>query len=112
MPPAHRQGEERFMRRRKRTAVVAVLAAAGAATIGAFATGGASFGGGHGLTNVPTAHTSSPGCAPASKLSPELVQVAVAQGSTKVENPTPQVSYYGYDNDVLNDAGEPQMTPT
>jgi hypothetical protein len=36
------------MRRRKRTAVVAVLAAAGAATIRAFATGAASFGGGHG----------------------------------------------------------------
>jgi hypothetical protein len=36
------------MRRRKRTAVVAVLAAAGTATITAFATGAASFGGGHG----------------------------------------------------------------
>jgi hypothetical protein len=36
------------MTRRKRTAVVAVLAAAGTATITAFATGAASFGGGHG----------------------------------------------------------------
>src|SRR5262249_51605793 len=54
----------------------------------------------------------SPGFAPASKLSPELAQIAVAQGATKVENPTAAVSYYGYDNDVVNAAGEPQMLPT
>ena len=101
------------MRRRKRTAVVAVLAAAGAVVVvGAFATGATPFGGGTGLTDVPTANTKSPGFAPASKLSPELAQSAVAQGATKVENPTAQVSYYGYDNDVVNAAGEPQMVPT
>jgi hypothetical protein len=101
------------MRRRKRTAVVAVLATAGAAVaVGALATGAAPFGGGSGLTHVPTANPRSAGLAPASKLSPELAQTAVAQGATEVEDPTAQVSYYGYDNDVLNSAGEPQMLPT
>src|SRR5262249_16879369 len=63
-------------------------------------------------TNVPTANTKSDGFAPASKLSPELSQVAVAQGSTKLENPSSLTSYYGYDNDNLNSAGEPVMVPT
>ena len=100
------------MRRSKRTAVVAVLTAVGAVAIGALATGATPFGGGLELTNVPTANTRSVGFAPASKLSPELAQIAVAQGSTKVENPTAQVSYYGYDNDVVTASGEPQMVPT
>ncbi len=64
------------------------------------------------LTNVPTANTRSDGYAPASMLSPELSQFVVAQGSTKLENPSALTSYYGYDNDVLNAAGEPQMLPT
>src|SRR5262245_38275766 len=101
------------MRRSKRTAAVAVRAtAATAAAVGALATGATPFGGGSGLTDVPTANSKSPGFAPASKLSPELAQIAVAQGATKVENPTAAVSYYGYDNDVVNAAGEPQMLPT
>jgi hypothetical protein len=100
------------MRRSKRTAVVAVLTAVGAVAIGALATGATPFGGGLGLANVPAANTRSVGFAPASKLSPELAQIAVAQGSTKVENPTAQVSYYGYDNDVVTASGEPQMVPT
>ena len=49
--------------------------------------------------------------APASRLSPELAQIAVAQGSTRLENPSALTSYYGYDNDVLNAAGQPQMLP-
>jgi hypothetical protein len=37
-------------------------------------------------------------------------QIAVAEGSTKVENPSPAtVSYYGYENDTLNAANEPIM---
>ena len=100
------------MRRSKRTAVVAVLTAVGAVAIGALATGATPFGGGLGLTDGPTANTKSVGFAPASKLSPELAQIAVAQGSTKVENPTAQVSYYGYDNDVVTASGDPQMVPT
>lgn len=68
--------------------------------------------GGVGLSGVATANTKSEGYAPASKLSKELLAVVVAQGSTKAENPTPLTSYYGYDNDTLNAAGEPQMVPT
>jgi Alkaline phosphatase PhoX len=64
------------------------------------------------LTNVPTANTKSDGFAPPSKLSPELSQVAVAQGATKLENTSALTSYYGYDNDNLNAAGEPVMVPT
>ena len=64
------------------------------------------------LTSVPTANTRSDGYAPASKLSPELSQTVVAQGATRLENPSPLTSYYGYDNDVLGPAGEPLMVPT
>ena len=64
------------------------------------------------LSNVPTANTKSDGYAPASKLSAELAQIVVAQGSTKLENPSALTSYYGYDNDVLNAAGQPQMLPS
>jgi hypothetical protein len=63
------------------------------------------------LTSVPTANTRSDGYAPASKLSPELDQFTVAQGATRVENPSPLTSYYGYDNDVLGPGGQPQMLP-
>jgi hypothetical protein len=51
------------------------------------------------LTGVPTANSKSDGYAPASMLSPELRQIAVAQGSTKLENPSALTSFYGYDND-------------
>jgi hypothetical protein len=64
------------------------------------------------LTPVPGANTRSDGYAPASLLSPELRQYAVAQGSTRIENPSSAVAYYGYDNDVVNSAGQPQMVPT
>ncbi|MGN6816462.1 MAG: alkaline phosphatase PhoX [Solirubrobacterales bacterium] len=64
------------------------------------------------LTGVPNANTRSSGYAPASVLSPELQQVAVAQGSTRLENPSALTSYYGYDNDVVNAAGRPVMVPT
>ncbi len=83
-------------------AVAVVLVAAAAATPPAGPT----------LTGVPTANTKSPGYAPPSVLSPELRQVAVAQGSTRLENTSILTSYYGYDNDVLNGAGQPQMLPT
>jgi hypothetical protein len=82
------------------------VAATGAAAVSAMSQSGPS------LTNVPNANTKSVGYAPPSVLSPELKQVIVAQGSTKVENPNPAtVSYYGYDNNKLNDAGQPVMVP-
>lgn len=65
-----------------------------------------------GLTSVPTANTRSAGYAPATKLSPELEQQVVAQGSNPLENPSALTSYYGYDNDVLNEAGQPVMVPS
>lgn len=64
------------------------------------------------LTGVPTANTRSDGYAPASKLSPELAQMTVAQGATRLENPSALTSYYGYDNDVLGLGGQPLMVPT
>src|SRR4051812_13548813 len=64
------------------------------------------------LTGVPAANPKSEGYAPASVLSPELTQVVVAQGATRLENPSALTSYYGYDNDVLNAAGQAQMLPT
>jgi hypothetical protein len=78
----------------------AVPAGAGAASLPGLA-----------LTAVPVANPVSPGYAPASKLSPELTQVVLAQGSTRLENPSKLTSYYGYDNDILNAAGQPQMLP-
>ena len=64
------------------------------------------------VTGVPSANTRSAGYAPAPILSPELRQIAVAQGSTRVENPSPEIAYYGYDNDLLGPGGQPLMVPT
>jgi hypothetical protein len=76
------------------------------------AVAGATPASGPSLTGVPSANTKSPGYAPASVLSPQLSQTVVAQGSTKLENPSALTSYYGYDNDVVNAAGQPVMVPT
>jgi hypothetical protein len=62
-----------------------------------------------GFANVPSANTKSQGYAPATMLSAGLAQIPVAQGSTKAENPSAAVSYYGYDNDTLNAADDPIM---
>ena len=99
------------MSRRKRYLAVAVLACFGAVG-GVLAGAGAGSPESPNLSNVPTANTKSEGYAPASKLSVELRQAAVAQGSTKLENPSAPIAYYGYDSDVVNAAGEPQMVPT
>ena len=63
------------------------------------------------LTPVPSANVKAPGYAPPNKLSPELTQVIVAQGSDALENPTQAVPTYGYDGDVLTPTGQPQMLP-
>jgi len=99
--------------RKRALSVVAGVAGAAVATATAFTgVGAASQSDGPALTNVPTANTKSDGYAPASKLSPELAQIAVAQGATRLENTSALTSYYGYDNDTLNAAGQPQMLPT
>ena len=66
------------------------------------------------LTNVGAANTKAVGYAPAARLSAELDQIAVAQGSTAVENPTALIGYYGYENDLVGptDATKPLMVPT
>ena len=66
------------------------------------------------LSNVATANTKAVGYAPASKLSTELRQLAQAQGSTQLENPTALTGFYGYQNDVVSadDPTKPQMVPT
>jgi hypothetical protein len=89
-------------------AVLGVTATAGVAVVGT----GAADPGGFSLTDVPSANTRSDGYAPANRWSPELTPVVVAQGATRVENPSALTSFYGYDNDVLNAAGDPQMVPT
>jgi hypothetical protein len=96
-----------------RTKQAIALAVGGAIATGAIfvAAGSASPPSSPTLTGVPNANTRSPGYAPASKLSPELRQVVVAQGSTRLENSSALTSYYGYDNDTLNGAGQPQMVP-
>ncbi len=63
------------------------------------------------LTGVSAANSKSPGYAPPSVLSPQLSQVAVAQGALRLENPTGQVTHYGYDSDQVNAAGDPLMVP-
>jgi hypothetical protein len=56
---------------------------------------------------VSAANPKAAGYAPASVLSPELFQRVVAQGSTRLENPSALTAYYGCDNDVVDAAGQP-----
>jgi hypothetical protein len=99
-----------MVRNTKLVSLLGVLALAITAVLVAVA--GATPPTGPTLTGVPSANTKSPGYAPTSVLSPQLSQTVVAQGSTRLENPSALTSYYGYDNDVLNAAGQPVMVPT
>ncbi|HET7108137.1 MAG TPA: alkaline phosphatase PhoX [Candidatus Acidoferrum sp.] len=49
-------------------------------------------------TGVPSANPKTPGVASPNILSPELIETPVAQGSIPLENPSPLISFYGYDN--------------
>jgi hypothetical protein len=66
------------------------------------------------LANVPTANTKATGYAPASRYSPGLTPVVVAQGAMKLENPDGIVTNYGYENDVSSptDPTVPLMVPS
>jgi len=99
--------------RKRRIRVLVVLSAAGLAVAGLTASGSASGPHQPDLTNVATANTKAIGYAPADKLSPELGQMVVAQGSTALENPTDLIGFYGYENDVVSptDPTKPQMVP-
>jgi hypothetical protein len=99
---------------RRKLTILGAIGAIGAVAVSGTAAvvAGAADGPGISLSDVSSANTRSDGYAPASKLSAELTQTVVAQGSTKLENPSSLTSYYGYDNDVVNSAGQPQMLPT
>src|SRR6476660_2491316 len=53
------------------------------------------------VTPVAAANPKSVGVPVPNVLSPELIEAMVAQGSSKLENPSALTSYYGYDNDGL-----------
>jgi hypothetical protein len=112
-PAARRRADRKEILVIRRKQAIA-LAVGGAIATGAIfvAAGSASPPNSPTLTSVLTPNTKSDAFAPASKLSPELSQVVVAQGSTKLDNTSPLTSYYGYDNDTLNSAGQPVMVPT
>jgi len=95
------------MRFTQKTLVVAGLLATGAAVVAAAIADPATD-----LAGVPAANTKSAGYAPAGTLTPELTQVVLAQGSTPVENPSSDISFYGYTNDVVGPGGKPLMVPT
>jgi hypothetical protein len=67
-------------------AVFPVATASAASSVGSWA-------------NVANANPKAPGLVTADKLSPQLREVALAQGATTLENPTAGVPYYGYDGD-------------
>jgi hypothetical protein len=52
-----------------------------------------------GLYGVPDANTKVPGFVVPNVLSPELIEVVVAPGSTPLENFTVDIPYYGYNGD-------------
>jgi hypothetical protein len=84
------------------TKLLAILAAAATTTLPAApAFADDDFFGPHAvrLTSVPTANPKVAGIPVPNVLSPELIETIVAQGSTKLENPSALTSYYGYDND-------------
>ena len=62
------------------------------------------------LTSVP-ANADVRGVTVPDVLSPELSQIAVAQGSIRLENPTPEVPYHGYDGNGTRRA-RPSRTRT
>jgi hypothetical protein len=66
------------------------------------------------FAGVPAANQKAAGYAPASVLTPELQQVAVAQGATPLENPDGITGWYGYQNDVASadNPALPNMVPT
>src|SRR5262245_64876750 len=54
------------------------------------------------FTAVPSANPKAQGVVVPDELSPELRQVALAQGAHRLENGTAAVPYYGYDGDNPN----------
>jgi hypothetical protein len=84
--------------------IAATSLAATAVTAASVLTSTAAFSAPSGFswTNVPNANAKAVGVVSPDTLSPELRQAALVQGATKLENPTPEVPYYGYDGDKPN----------
>src|SRR5712664_1731527 len=66
------------------------------------------------LTHLEHPNPKAVGYAPASRLSTELRQTMVAQGSMALENPQGIIGWYGYENDIPSpdNPAVPQMVPT
>src|SRR6267378_718056 len=66
------------------------------------------------LTHLEHPNSKAMGYAPASRLSTELRQTMVAQGSMALENPQGIIGWYGYENDIPSpdNPAVPQMVPT
>src|SRR5919107_4343127 len=92
------------MRVHRRIAFAAVAAASVATCLAAPQAWGA---GSLGWTSAGTANPRVPGVSSPNKLSPQLRETVVAQGSMKLENPRDGVGYYGYDS--VN--GSPALLP-
>lgn len=90
---------------RKRT--LGAAAVSGLACV-AITAGMASAGNDLQLSDVPTANPKAAGLTTPNRLSPELMDVARAQGSMPLENPRDGVGYYGYDSVDNN----PTLMPT
>jgi uncharacterized protein DUF839 len=88
----------RYEFRRSRIVAGVALATAGALALSSVAQASDNSGRLR-LTDVPNANTKAPGVTSPNLLSPELAEVASAQGSTKLENGTAAVPYYGYNGD-------------
>jgi hypothetical protein len=80
---------------KKALAAVAAGGLAAAAVAGASAAGASDH---PWLTSVAAANPKAPGLSSPNHLSPQLAEIARAQGSTRVENPRDGVGYYGYDS--------------
>jgi hypothetical protein len=94
----------------KRKALVPLFAVGAAASAAAVLAAGPDV---PQLTTIAP-NTKSVGYAPASRLSAELTQVVLAQGSMKLENPQGIITNYGYQNDVPSpgDPSVPLMVPS
>jgi len=79
-------------------AVLAVAGIAGTALVGMATADGRDYPAAAGWSDVPTANTKTTGLTAPNKLAPELAAVALAQGSTPLENPRDGIGYYGYDS--------------
>lgn len=102
------------MNKKHKRWIALILAAGTVAAIGFTAAGVALPAHELSLSDVPTANAKAAGNAPASRLSVQLTQEAVAQGSTPIENPQGLITNYGYENDLAtaDHPGLPQMLPT